>query len=395
MPSRQFRIAAIFPQELEYSGRLLEGATAYASEHRHITLVDLAFSVDAPWEAPFDEGKPPFDAALVWATTEARWVERILSASLPVVSAGCDWPVGKIPIVAFDGNEVVEVAIDHLIRRKPASLAHFEFCFEQSEVLRKRSRYFQEVGTQKGILTTSHHVFGVDDPDHSSLGRRTPLKGRSAERVADILRGLKLPAGVWCGDDYLGLRICEVAQSIGLAVPEDLAVLGLHDLRCAATGRPPLSSIPLPGALIGFKAMGALDNKLSGKAELPIELSISPPSVVARESTVGDLSDDPAGRALKLITERACQGITVGELAKHTGVSAQTLHARCLARTGQTPGELIKREKIATAKRLLRDPRMTIGGVAERCGYEQQSNFSNFFRRETGFTPRAWRQANP
>ena len=68
MPPRHFRIAAIFPQELEYSGRLLQGATAYASEHRHITLVHLPFSVDAPWQTPFDEGKPPFDAAVVWAS---------------------------------------------------------------------------------------------------------------------------------------------------------------------------------------------------------------------------------------------------------------------------------------------------------------------------------------
>lgn len=53
--------------------------------------------------------------------------------------------------------------------------------------------------------------------------------------------------------------------------------------------------------------------------------------------------------------------------------------------------ELIKPEKIATAKRPLRDPRMTIGEIAERCGYELQSNF---FRRETRISPRAWRQAN-
>ena len=79
-----------------------------------------------------------------------------------------------------------------------------------------------------------------------------------------------------------------MGQSIGLSVPEDLAVLGLQDLRCAISGRPPLSSIPLPGALVGYKAMGALDNKLSGKAELPVELSITPPSVVARESTAGN-----------------------------------------------------------------------------------------------------------
>lgn len=384
----------MFPQELEYSGQLLDGVMAYAAEHRHITLVDLPYSVDEPWQAPFGEGALPFDAALVWATLKAVWVEQILSASLPVVSTGRDWPAGQVSVVAFNGEEAVELAINHLISRNPASLAHFEFCIDEFEVLKKRSRYFLKLGSRKGIPTTSHQIFEASEPEHTSLGRRAPLKGHIAERVANILRGLKLPAGVWCGDDHLGLRICEVAESIGLSVPEDLAVLGFHDLRCAAAAHPPLSSIPLPGALVGYKAMAVLDDKLSGKAELPAELLITPPAVVPRETTMGVVSADLTSRALALAAEHACDGLTVRELAERLGISTQTLHARCLSRTGLTPGELIKREKLATAKRLLTDPRLTVDEVAERCGYEQQSNFSNFFRRETGRSPSSWRKAN-
>ena len=393
MPNNFCRIAAILPQEVEYSGRLLEGAAAYVAEHRHLRLVDLPYSVDSPESGPFGRDPLPFDAALVWATTEAVWIKRLLSDSIPMVAAGGDWPANQIPIVAFDGEAVAEIAIEHLIRRKPASLAHLEFLIDGYEVLGKRARYFQRVAKQLGVPAASHQLLRAGEPDDSSLGRRSPLRGRTADRLLRLLRSLDLPAGVWCGDDQLGLRVCEQAEGLGLRIPEDLAVLGLGDFRCAISGRPPLSTIPLPGALIGYRAFEVLDRKLAGAEEFPPEISISPPSVIARESTVGQIGHDPIGKALALITDRACDGITVGGLAAQAGVTPQTLHARCIERTGHTPGELIKREKVATAKRLLSDPRLSIGQVAEQCGYEQQSNFSNFFRRETGLSPRAWRQS--
>jgi len=71
MPNNLCRIAAILPQEMQYSGRLLEGAAAYVAEHRHLRLVDLPCSVDSPESGLFGSGPLPFDAALVLATTKA------------------------------------------------------------------------------------------------------------------------------------------------------------------------------------------------------------------------------------------------------------------------------------------------------------------------------------
>ncbi|MFN0128701.1 MAG: helix-turn-helix domain-containing protein [Verrucomicrobiales bacterium] len=56
------------------------------------------------------------------------------------------------------------------------------------------------------------------------------------------------------------------------------------------------------------------------------------------------------------------------------------------------PGEPIRRVRIVAAKRHLTDPRLSIARVAHLCGFDQQSKFSNFFRRETGLSPRTWRR---
>jgi AraC-like DNA-binding protein len=112
-------------------------------------------------------------------------------------------------------------------------------------------------------------------------------------------------------------------------------------------------------------------------------------SAVARRSP---LQGEVAEHLIVLIAERACEGLAANEVAVAVGLSPQTLHARFIERIGRTPGEEIRRVRVATAKRLLADPRLSIGEVAERCGYGQQGKFSNFFRRETGCSPREFRQ---
>jgi LacI family transcriptional regulator len=221
-----------------------------------------------------------------------------------------------------------------------------------------------------------------------------PLQEEPARRLRRLLRELPRPAAIWCGEDALGVAVCEAAEGLGLRIPEDVAVLGLGNFRAADCSSPPLSSIPLPGERIGHQAFAVLDRKLSGELGLPSYLPVEPPPVVVRQSTFGDPTRDPLMRALALIADRACEGITVGEIAKAVALSTQTLNTRFQQRFGRSPGDEIRRTKLATAKRHLADPRLSIARIADLCGFNQQSKFSNFFRRETGVSPRVWRQEN-
>jgi AraC-like DNA-binding protein len=189
-------------------------------------------------------------------------------------------------------------------------------------------------------------------------------------------------------------RLIRPADALGLRIPEDVAVLGLGNFRAADCCNPPLSTIPLPGERIGHHAFAVLDRRLSGESGFPSYLPVEPPPIVARQSTGGDFARDPLHRVLALITARACEGLTVREIAAAVSLSTQALNARFLQRFGRSPGEEIRRAKVATAKRHLADPRLSIARIADLCGFNQQSKFSNFFRRETGFSPRAWRQEN-
>lgn len=69
-------------------------------------------------------------------------------------------------------------------------------------------------------------------------------------------------------------------------------------------------------------------------------------------------------------------------------------HLRQLFRqqTGMTVSQYLRQLRICQAQDLLRHSEMLIGDVATRCGFEDSNYFSVVFTKETGMTPRMWRQ---
>ena len=52
-----------------------------------------------------------------------------------------------------------------------------------------------------------------------------------------------VPEALFCIDDNLALGAMEACRRLGLKVPEDVAILGFHDLEFAAWASPSLSSV--------------------------------------------------------------------------------------------------------------------------------------------------------
>lgn len=69
-------------------------------------------------------------------------------------------------------------------------------------------------------------------------------------------------------------------------------------------------------------------------------------------------------------------------------VSRSHLHRAFVEAGWPSPSEIIRREQLRLAVRLLREGRLSIPEVMERAGFVSQSHFSTFIRRKTGRTPR-------
>lgn len=84
---------------------------------------------------------------------------------------------------------------------------------------------------------------------------------------------------------------------------------------------------------------------------------------------------------------------TVDALAELVGVSRARLCATFKQETGESVGAFVTRKRMELACRLLQDGNLSVADVAQACGYQHQSSFTDAFRRSTGKTPRAWREA--
>lgn len=70
----------------------------------------------------------------------------------------------------------------------------------------------------------------------------------------------------------------------------------------------------------------------------------------------------------------------------------RALRQRFRQQTGMTISHYLRQLRICQAQYLLRHTEMLIGDIASRCGFEDSNYFSVVFTRETGVTPRLWRQ---
>lgn len=96
-------------------------------------------------------------------------------------------------------------------------------------------------------------------------------------------------------------------------------------------------------------------------------------------------------RFYQLVEENYQRNITVNEYADMLAVTANHLTQTIKQLTGKTSMDIIKSKQILEVKRLLVHTNMGITEIASLLHFNDQSYFTKFFKKETGFTPLAYR----
>jgi LacI family transcriptional regulator len=71
---------------------------------------------------------------------------------------------------------------------------------------------------------------------------------------ARLLGHVPRPTAVFCANDLLALGVLQVVYAAGIAVPEDLAIVGYDDIEFAAAAAVPLTSVRQPAVKMGRMA---------------------------------------------------------------------------------------------------------------------------------------------
>lgn len=216
----------------------------------------------------------------------------------------------------------------------------------------------------------------------------------SQERLKRWLLGLPRPLGLVAANDLHGLRALDACRRAGLAVPEQVAVVGADDdAEVCELSDPPLSSVTFHPERVGYEAAALLAGLMEGRASPRQPLRVPPLGVSARQSSdILAMDDADVARAVHYIRRHAFEGITVEDVLREVPLSRRALEHRFRRRLGRTPKEEIQRLRFEQAKNLLASTDLPVARISDRLGFHQPAYLSAAFQREEGASPLAWRR---
>lgn len=377
-------VALLIETSNSYARGLLKGVLAYIRAHHSWSLY-----------VPEQErgARPPGwlsrwhgDGIIARIETEeiARTVRKL---DVPIVDVSAARHVPGIPWVETDDEAIANLAAEHLRDR---GFKHLAFCGERKfEWSRFRRDYFLAAASAAGCRCFVHESKSRFDKGYSW--------NREKQAMAAWLRKLPRPIGVMACYDIKAQQLLDVCRESNVAVPEEVAVIGVDndELLCNLSD-PPLSSVIPDTHHTGYLAAELLDRAMSGKQVRQKGYLIKPLGVEARQSTdVLAIEDRHVAAALRFIREHACSGINVQTMMKAIPVSRRVLEGRFKSMIGRTPHEEIIRVRIERVKQLLRETEMKMSAIAERAGFQHVEYLSVAFKQKVGVSPSAFRKANP
>jgi LacI family transcriptional regulator len=179
--------------------------------------------------------------------------------------------------VAVDDVLGGEVALAHLIELGHTRIAYVGGPTNIGQVTDRRQGARQAV--ERAGLPAANLVELV-------TGALTVAEGRGA---GQRLAGLPLerrPTAAFCANDLLALGLLQQCVSLGLRVPEDLAIVGYDDIEFAAAAAVPLTSVRQPRQLLGKTAAELLLDESSNPDHEHQRVTFTP-ELVVRTSTRG------------------------------------------------------------------------------------------------------------
>ncbi len=374
-------VAVIVETSNSYARGILRGIHEYARNRRGWTLyltehgrheIDESFA-----------GNWKFDGAIARIETD-RMARIITAMNVPTVDVSAARLIQGIPWVETDDEAITRLALDHL---KDCGLQNFAFFgdpFYNWSIWRQQN--FERILGRPDVIRS--RIF--------SLPSRMEPRVRwwtQREAIRDWLRSLPKPVGIFACYDACGQQLLEICRYYDFKVPGDIAVIGVdNDELLCELATPSMSSV-IPNSLrTGAYAAEILDRMMRGEKLAGRKHSIEPLGVRKRISTdVLSVGDHHIAEAVAFIRQNAHKNIRVEDVLGIVPFSRRVLEAKFRRALNRTPHQEILRVRTHAVRELLLETNMSLSEISEALGIEHPEYLSVFFKKETGLTPREYR----
>jgi LacI family transcriptional regulator len=374
-------VALLIESSNAYARGLLRGISAYVREHE-------SWSVFLP---EYERGRKPPKWFHRWkghgviARIENQQIASCITAlEVPVIDVSAARAVANIPWVETDDAAVARMGFSHLRERGFWQLG---FCgAPQFNWSNWRCEHFCQLAKQDQRPCFVYQSLSVGDKPVSWI--------QEMRHLCRWIRSLPKPIGIMACYDFKAQQLLDACREEGIAVPEEVAVIGVdNDELVCDLCEPRLSSVILDPFRTGYTAAQLLDRLMAGGARDANAHLIPPLGVETRQSSdTFAVEDKLVAAALQFIRQHARDGITVDEVARAVKVSRRVLDSRFMTLLGRTPHAEIVRVRIDRVKQLLIETDLPLTLVADRAGFNYVEYMSVAFKRAAGVSPGEYRQ---
>lgn len=227
------------------------------------------------------------DGVIIAGRVDLDLLDRIDRFGLPLLLVDFEIKRRRYPAVLIDNLGGARAAVTHLV-----SLGHREIAFIGGDIdhpsLAGRLQGYREVLAEHGI-TPPESFLEISEPESSSHC--------GARAMARLLARRPLPTAVFAANDPMAFGCMQEIRKAGLAIPEDIAVVGFDDVEASVLVQPRLTTVHVRKEELGRHAVeqlvGIMLNGITHvtTTHVPVEL-------VVRESSGSHISLAGSGEAV-------------------------------------------------------------------------------------------------
>lgn len=195
-------------------------------------------------------------ASLSFDTTNLEHFQPFLDKGVPVIFFDRVEQDGSKTVVIIDNTKCGYIATEHLIKQGCKRIAHITSNLNRN-VYSQRYKGLRDALYDNNLPFDERLLFVGDLSEQAGI-----------DAAKGILQLKQLPDGIFCTNDFVAAVCMRTLKEAGVAIPDDMAMVGFNNDAVGKLIEPTLTTINYPGIDMGEIAARNLVNHLKGISNL-------------------------------------------------------------------------------------------------------------------------------
>jgi len=201
-------------------------------------------------------------ASLSFDTNDLEHFRRFVDKNVPVIFFDRVEQDGENTVVIIDNYKCGYQATRHLIEQGCKRIAHVTANLKRN-VYSQRYKGYRDALFDQGISF-----------DESLLIEKDLSEKSGVEAASEIIRMNPMPDGAFITNDFVAAVCMRTFKEFGIAIPEDIAIVGFNNDAIGKLIEPALTTIDYPGKDMGEIVARTLINHLEGISDIHLTNTI-------------------------------------------------------------------------------------------------------------------------